>query len=197
MKADNCALFILAAGQSTRFGDADKLMAQLGGQPVLAHVIDTSERISFQCKYGIIPSGSVKRRALLEARGFSVIENDAPEIGLGNSIVLAAQTAIEQDFEAICIVLADMPFIPSAHLITLMDTLYDKTAAISSCNGIIMPPMAVRKSIFDALSRIEPLKGGKELFKERGAVYLPLSSRAAQDIDTPEDLTLLNAQLGA
>ena len=197
MKPENCALFILAAGQSTRFGTQDKLMADLGGKPVLAHVIDTGEPIQFQAKYGIIPSSSVKRRALFGQREFSLIENDVPESGQGSSLILAAQTAIAQDYDAICILLADMPFVPTAHLETLIDTLYDKKTAISACNHTTMPPMAVRKSVFEALSKINPKGGAKALFKDGVTVYLPLSNRAAQDIDTPEDLAWLNTQIGA
>ena len=197
MKAENCALFILAAGKSTRFGPEDKLMAELGGQPVLAHVIDTGAPIQFGAKYGIIPPSSVKRRALFERRGFSLVENDAPETGQGSSLILAAQTAIAQKYEAICILLADMPFVPRKHLEILIDTLYDKKTAISVCNQTIMPPMAVRKSVFKALSKINPKGGAKALFKDGVTAYLPLSNRAAQDIDTPEVLAWLNAQLGA
>lgn len=196
MKPENCALYILAAGLSKRYGEEDKLMADLGGQPLLSHVIETAEPVPFEAKIGIVPSTSIKRRALFKAHSFDLIENPAPESGQGSSITLAANHALENDYDGMCILLGDMPFISSGHLKTLVDALYDKECTISACNQTIMPPMALRRSMFLSLRNIDPRGGAKSLFKNANTAYLPLSSQAAQDIDTPETLAWLNAQLG-
>ena len=197
MKAENCALFILAAGLSTRFGIEDKLMENLGGKPVLSHVIQTAATVPFAKCYGIIPITSKRRRELLQSQDFEVLENPSPKTGQGSSLILAAEQAISEDFEGICILLGDMPFVPSVHLKSLMDALSDKESAISLCNQIIMPPMALRRSQLDLLSKINPKQGAKSLFKNENSAYLPLSNDAAQDIDTPENLARLNARLDA
>ena len=147
MKPENCAVFILAAGLSTRFGLPDKLMETLRGEPILSHAIETAKAVDFQSSYGVIPHTSQRRRALFEKDGFEIIENVTPETGLGSSIILAAHKAIEEDYEGVCVLLGDMPFIPSDHLRHLVDALYDKEAAVSYCNKTIMPPIALRLSL--------------------------------------------------
>ena len=196
MKPENCALYILAAGLSKRFGERDKLMAKLGGEPLLSHVIKAATPIAFGAKHGIISVTSIKRRALFKKHGFDIIENSAPEAGQGSSIILAAKHAIDNNFDGICIMLGDMPFVPSSHLYALTKTLDNKESAISSCNQTIMPPLALRKSMFVTLENIDPAIGAKSLFKNRNTAYLPLSNQAGRDIDTPETLARLNAQIG-
>ena len=196
MKPENCAVFILAAGLSTRFGLPDKLMETLGGEPILSHAIETAKAVEFQSSYGIVPHTSQRRRALFEKNKFEVIENATPETGQGSSIILAAHQAIEDNYEGVCIILGDMPFVPSDHLGYLIDALYDKEASISYCNQTIMPPIAIRQSLFIALSNINPSLGAKSLFKQENTAHIPLSNQAAQDIDKPETLAWLNAQLG-
>ena len=196
MKPENCAVFILAAGLSTRFGQPDKLMETLGGEPILSHAIETAKAVEFQSSYGIVPHTSQRRRALFQKDGFEIIENVTPETGQGGSIILAAHKAIEEDYEGVCVLLGDMPFIPSDHLRRLVDALYDKEAAVSRCNQTIMPPIALRKSMLISLADINPSLGAKSLFKQENTAYIPLSNQAAQDIDKPETLAWLNAQLG-
>ena len=79
MKPENCAVFILAAGLSTRFGQPDKLMETLRGKPILSHAIETTKTVEFQSNYGIVPHTSQRRRALFEKNKFEVIENATPE----------------------------------------------------------------------------------------------------------------------
>ena len=196
MKPENCAVFILAAGISMRFGQPDKLMETLGGKPILSHAIETAKAVDFQSSYGIVPHTSQRRRALFEKNKFEVIENATPETGQGSSIILAAHKAIEDNYEGVCIILGDMPFIPSDHLRRLVDALYGKEAAISHCNQTIMPPLALRKSMLISLADINPSLGAKSLFKQENTAHIPLSNQAAQDIDKPETLAWLNAQLG-
>ena len=97
MKPENCAIFILAAGLSTRFGKLDKLMETLGGKPILSHAIETAKAVDFQSSYGVIPHTSQRRRALFQKDGFEIIENVTPETGQRSSIILAAHKAIEED----------------------------------------------------------------------------------------------------
>lgn len=196
MKPENCAVFVLAAGLSERFGSPDKLMTSLGGRPLLSHVMDTLAPLSLKAKFGVVPKTSKRRRALFLEAGFQVIENPSPQQGLGSSIILAAETALDEGFEAICLLLGDMPFITPSHITRLIEALYDEESSISVCDETIMPPMALRRSLLPSLAAINPQTGAKSLMVGEKTAYLPLSNQAAQDIDEPETLAWLNAQLG-
>ena len=172
-------------------------MANLGGKPVLSHVIETAALAPFAKRYGIIPKTSKRRREILQSKDIEVLENPIAERGQGSSLILAAEHAMSENYEGICILLGDMPFVPSSHLEPLIDALYDKETAISFCNDVIMPPMALRRSKLTLLSKINPNQGAKSLFKNESSAYLPLSNDAAQDIDTPENLARINARLDA
>ena len=54
MKAEDCILVVLAAGLSVRFGEADKLMAELNGKPVLRHVIDNMASLPFAARFAVV-----------------------------------------------------------------------------------------------------------------------------------------------
>ena len=41
------ACVVLASGLSERFGKTDKLCAELGGRPILSHVLDTAAELQF------------------------------------------------------------------------------------------------------------------------------------------------------
>lgn len=196
MKPENCAVFILAAGLSTRFGEPDKLMTNLGDRPMLSHVIDTVAPLALEARFGVVPQTSKRRRALLLQAGFQVIENPAPETGVGSSIILAGQRALEEGFEAICILLGDMPFIAPSHIDGLIEALYDEDSAASVCDETIMPPIALRRSLLPDIAAISPQAGAKALLKGENTAYIPLSNQAAQDIDDPETLAWLNAKMG-
>jgi len=196
VKPENCAVFVLAAGLSTRFGKPDKLMTSLGGRPILSHVIDTVMPLDLEGRFGVVPQTSERRRALFLEAGFQIIENPSPETGLGSSIILAAQKALEERFEAICILLGDMPFIAPSHITGLIEAIYDEESAASLCDDTIMPPMALRRSFLPDLAAISPQAGAKALLRGENTAYLPLSNQAAQDIDDLETLAWLNAKMG-
>jgi len=196
VKPENSAVFILSAGLSVRYGEVDKLMENLGGKPLLAHAIDTAKSLPFAAFYGIVPHSSQRRRDLFHQAGFNVIDNPSPEKGQGLSLILAAQKALAEDYEAICILLGDMPFIASTHLEVLMEALYDKESAISACNQTIMPPLALRRSMMLPLAKIRPEAGAKTLLRGEKTTHIPLSNQAAQDIDDPEIMAWLNEKLG-
>jgi len=182
----NTALFILAAGSSKRFGHEDKLMAELAGKPVLQHVIEAASDIEFESRYGLVPEYSVRRRALFESFEYNVIDNINAPSGQGSSLALAAKTALNGSYDSLCVILGDMPFVTAEHLEKLLQSGADKS--ISQCEGNLMPPMVIKRSVFSRMAEINPSTGAKALFKSTNVEKIPLSSRQAQDIDTQESL---------
>lgn len=192
MKPQDCTLVILASGLSERFGETDKLMAEFRGKPLVQHAIDAARGVPFSERFAVIPKTSLKRRKLFNYEGYSLIENNSPEAGQGGSLKLAAKAAMEKGYDAICIMLGDMPFVQTGDLFNLMQNLSGKDRAISYCNKTLIPPAIFAKQAINELSNIEHGQGAKSLF-ESGNIYKhPLSERAARDIDTLETLAELS-----
>lgn len=192
MRPEDCALIILASGLSKRFGQADKLMAEFKGKPLVQHVIDTARPIPFAERFAVIPQSSVARRKLFNDEGYSLIENASPELGQGGSLKLAAKAAKAKGHKAICVMLGDMPFVQKEDVINLLDNLEDKDRAISHCNKTLMPPCVFTNDALMELSNINPELGAKALFNSENAYKHPLSEQAARDIDTLETLAELS-----
>lgn len=192
MRPENCALVILASGLSQRFGKADKLMADFKGKPLVQHVIDAANDIPFAECFAVIPKESVQRRKLFNYEGYSLIENESPEMGQGGSLRLAALAAQEKGHKAICLMLGDMPFVRKEDVINLLQNLSDKDRAISHCNKTLMPPAIFANDALSELSNVNPRGGAKSLFKSDKFYKHPLSERAARDIDTLETLAELS-----
>ena len=192
MRAQDCALIILASGLSERFGKADKMMADFKGKPLVQHAIDAAVNIPFAERFAVIPKSSEQRRKLFNYEGYSVIENGSPEVGQGESLRLAAVTAQARGHKAICVMLGDMPFIDTNDVSNLLRNLSDKDRAISYCNKIIFPPAIFANNALSELANIDPNGDATALFNSSNVYKHPLSERAALDIDTPETLAELS-----
>ena len=192
MRPESCALVILASGLSERFGDADKLMADFRGKPLVQHVIDAAADIPFTERFAVIPKLSEQRRKLFNYKGYSLIENTHPELGQGSSLRLAASAVHAKGYEAICVMLGDMPFVQKEDVINLLQNLSDKDRAISCCNKTLLPPAIFKNTALDELTKIELKSGAKALFKSDNFYKHVLPEYAARDIDTPETLARLS-----
>ena len=192
MKPENCALVILASGLSERFGKADKLIADFRGKPLVQHVVDAAAEIPFAERFAVIPTSSKARRKLFNYAGYSLIENDRPDVGQGSSLRLAASAVHAQGYEAICVMLGDMPFVQKEDVINLLQNLSNKDRAISCCNKKLIPPAIFKNAALDELAKIKLKSGAKALFKSDNFYKHVLSERAARDIDTPETLAELS-----
>jgi len=91
MRTEHIAAVLLAAGTSSRFGEEDKLVADLRGKPLIAHTLEAVASLAFAelvaVARPIAQAPEIHRR--LERRGYNILVNDHPEEGLASSVVLA------------------------------------------------------------------------------------------------------------
>ena len=102
----NLTVLMLAAGRSRRFGAADKLMAELGGRPLIAHAIAAQAGLAADRVAVVGPDSGAA--GLLAAAGFRLVVNPAPEKGQGGSL---AQGAAAVATGRVLVMLGDMPFV--------------------------------------------------------------------------------------
>ena len=84
IRAAETVLILLAAGRSERFGTLDKLTQDYLGKPLAFHVVTALEDVPFRERI-VVQNGTELDFA---ARGYRIIHNDRPEIGMSNSVKL-------------------------------------------------------------------------------------------------------------
>ena len=173
---------VLAAGASRRFGDADKLLAELDGRPVLHHVLDGLAGLEF---------GEVLVIARAPMEGITHIVNPHPEKGMGHSLALGM--AMLKPCKAALIVLADMPLVVPALYGEMADALSGYDIVVPVHNGQNGHPVLFASACFNDLQKLSGDHGARDLLGSGCYRVRRIETDAfiLADIDTPEDLTRL------
>ena len=190
MRTEQIAAILLAAGASSRFGEDDKLMADLRGKPVIAHTLGTIASLAFGHLIAVArpqDQAPVVHRKL-ERRGYTVLVNDRPEDGLSVSIILAVQhVQTLRNCRGILICLADMPLVPQSHYNRICLAAKDARSVIASTDGFSpSPPAFIGRSHFPELLSLRGDQGARALLSR--AEQIETRGHYLRDIDTAEDL---------
>lgn len=184
---------LLAAGSARRMG-SDKLMADLGGRPVAAHVLATIAEAELPSPVIAISPGSGIGSIAGDAMLVDVADH---ALGMGHSLA-AAIRAVPSSWIAAIICLGDMPFVRAATLRML--------AASASADRIIRPvhegkagnPLAWGRDYFAELASLTGDRGGRAVLDRHAGriVALPCDDPGIlMDIDTPDDLAVARDSL--
>jgi molybdenum cofactor cytidylyltransferase len=180
------AAVLLAAGRSTRFGAADKLAAPLAGVPLRLHAARALVPLPLAARF------VVTGPAILDWPGFEVVANDRPEAGMAHSIALGLAAARRRGADAILIVLADMPFVPTDHFRRLLAGHSGPRSIVASSDGKRrMPPAVFGADWFVELERLSGDQGARALLDR--AALVTIRPETLLDVDRPDDLVAAQA----
>lgn len=181
------ALVLLAGGQSARFG-GPKLLAPLGSKPLAFHAAEMLAALPFAARYAVIGPDVPDLAAL----GYSCVALEPPGAPQARSLALGVAAAQAGGAQAVLVALADMPFVPEAHIRALVGA-FDGDRIATSADGVTMPPALFGAAHFAALAALDGDRGGAARLK--GAPAIALDATLALDIDRPEDLVRAAALL--
>ncbi len=189
----NVAAVILAAGRSTRMGGPNKLLAELGGKPLVRIV--TEQALASKASGVIVVTGHQADEVRNALGGLNVSFAHNPDFaeGLAGS-VKAGIAAVPQNADGAVICLGDMPLI-SAHLI---DRLIEAFAPDRG-NLIVVPvsdnrrgnPVLWSRRFFNELMTLDGDIGARHLIARHGEAVAEVAVEghaAFLDIDTPQAL---------
>jgi len=178
---------LLAAGRGTRMGGANKLTALLDGKPVVVHAADAALVAGLEL---VVVTGDRAAEVRASLAGRDVTFVDAPDYTEGLSASLRAGiAAVPADWDAVLVLLGDMPRLQPATLATL-----------AAAPGIVVPqhngqsgnPVRWPRRHFPALAALTGDTGGKALFQHLEIDVLAVDDPGIlADIDTPQALAAM------
>ena len=183
--AHNTACILLAAGRSERFGEANKLLASFKGKPLARHAAQTLSEIPFARHIAICGEAT----ASCFHSPFEFVLNDAPVLGMSHSIKLGVRAAEATGAQAVLIALADMPLIPAAHFLSLLDTFHcdasiDLVATSNAGRAQVPAIFNMEKAV--ELEQLQGDEGARMML--RNAPCVACDPALLADFDRPEDL---------
>ena len=186
IRPENTVSILLAAGQSRRFGDADKLLTLWQGRPLVARSAAMLASIPFRRRI-LVGSAAVIGLGL---DGFEAIETDDPTAPQSHSLSLGMEAAVTSSIDAVLIALADMPLIEADHVKAIFAKATHLSSSVASSDGTVsMPPALFGRTHFKALCELTGDQGARHLLANAQQVLLP--AEALVDIDTLADFDFL------
>ncbi|HKJ28099.1 MAG TPA: selenium cofactor biosynthesis protein YqeC, partial [Anaerolineales bacterium] len=179
---------VLAAGGSTRFGQAKQLL-DWGGRPFVRAVAQTALSAGLSPVIVVVGAGGERVAEAVEGLNVIVAENPAWAEGQGASVRVGT-AALPKDTGAAVFLLADQPQIP----VRLVDTVlaeYARTLA-----PVVAPlvderrgnPVLFDRQTFNELLQAKGDKGGRQVFSKFRVHTFPwVEARDGLDVDTWED----------
>lgn len=194
---DRTAIVMLASGLSRRYGWRDKMLAELGGLPLVEHAARTVAELHPLARVAVCPSDRPHISEILRSR-FVIAVNKRPKLGLGHSIAVGVNVALQFKPEALLIVMGDMPFVEARLLEEMLRCLAGGVEIVHAGQpGSLSPPTAFGSACFGALARLDGDNGAKQVIVEGGyRVHAFCAPRPLLvDVDTRQDLILAQRQL--
>ncbi len=181
------AAVILAAGFSHRFRSDKRGLRVHDGSMSMLNCIRTQIDGIFDSVVLVVRSGeAIKMSPLMNEH---IIEAPKAPVGMGESLAEAAK--VLGDFDAVAVVLADMPFIQNETIKLLCAQASPGVIVVPTVQDRRGHPVVIGSDFFDDLKSLSGDTGARALLRTySSAVRLVdvADSGIIQDIDTPSDL---------
>jgi molybdenum cofactor cytidylyltransferase len=195
-RAPRIAALILAAGRSTRYGGANKLLEDLNGAPIVRHAVRAA--LQSRARPVVVVTGHQGEQVSAALAGLDVrlVANPDYVQGLSTSLK-AGVAALPADVDGVLVCLGDMPRITADHLDRLISAFAPKESrsiAVPVHNGKRGNPVLFGRSLFAEILEAEGDTGAKHLIGRHADEVAEVdlgTSAIFVDVDTPDALARL------
>ncbi len=180
---------VLAAGTSSRFGAANKLLADWRGQPMLRTVVEAV--LATELDPVIVVTGHEAEQVEAALAGLDVQFVRNPDFASGQaSSVRTGVAAVPGWCNGAMLLLGDMPRICPGEINALIDAFAGEASiVVPQFGGQRGNPVIFGKAHFPVLEKLTGDKGARELLSGSGVTLVEMDTDAVlRDIDTPEAL---------
>ena len=191
-KTNKIKKIVLAAGESKRFGNKNKLSELIHYKPIINHVLHKLLEIFDYSELLVIVGHEHKLiKNLICNKDIKILENKDYSKGIGTSIALGVNY-LDIDIDGVMIIPADMPYLNSKDLINL-----EKKFIELNCEKVVMPeynsrignPVILPRNYFNTLKNLKDDFGARSLIKKKDIITFKTGFGTIFDIDTRDELT--------
>jgi molybdenum cofactor cytidylyltransferase len=191
---------VLGAGRSSRMGGPNKLLAEIGGKPLVRIVVDAV--LASRARPVVVVTGHQRDKVEAALAGLPVkfVHNPHFADGLGTSLK-AGIAALPAEADGAIVCLGDMPQVDAAlidRLIGAFDPDHGALVVLPTIDGKRGNPVVWSRRFFPDLMTVEGDVGARYLIGRytEAVAEVPLTGTAAlTDVDTPEALEAVRAEL--
>jgi len=194
------AAVILAAGRSTRMGGPNKLLAEIGGRPLVR--IAAEEALASQARPVIVVTGHQRDAVEAALQGLDVRTVHNPDFADGLSTsVKTGLAAVPDDADGAIVCLGDMPQVKASlidRLLAAFDPERGALVVVPVIDGKRGNPVVWSRRFFPELMHLEGDVGARNAIARNAEAVteVPFADAAALiDVDTPDVLAKVKAEL--
>jgi molybdenum cofactor cytidylyltransferase len=191
------AALVLGAGSSSRMGEQNKLLARVGGIPMLQRVVDAALQAELVSTTVVTGCQKDEVQRLLQGREVNFVHNGAYKEGIAGSLKLGL-SSLPADIDGVIILLADMPFVKAVHLnglIAEFNPATERDIVAPIREGRLGNPIIWSARYIPAMMKLSGDRGARPLLDEFAANVweVPMGDDAIfMDVDTPQALAEAN-----
>jgi molybdenum cofactor cytidylyltransferase len=195
------AAIVLAAGRSTRMGAANKLLADIGGRPIVRHTVEAALASHAWPVLVVTGHQADEVRTALADLDVAFLANPDFAIGLSSSLKVGVR-ALPPEADGALVLLGDMPRIEAAHLdamIAAFTSEAGKTIVVPVHEGQRGNPVLWPSDLLAEMLALDGDVGARSLMAThaRRVREIDLGTDAIlMDVDTPEALARLRGDAG-
>ncbi len=196
--APGIAGIILASGMSARFGTSNKLLAKVGGIPVIQRTVQAYVDSGLDPLVVVIGHESDEIGRLLRTVSVRCVQNPEYRMGQSRALVRGIE-ALPVETEAAVIGVGDQPFLQAAAIRALVARfeLGRPLLVAPRYAGHVGNPILFDRRLFPELRAVQGDQGGRPVVLRHHAAIAWIEiddDRAGRDIDTAEDLAEANRE---
>ena len=199
-KGRRIAAVILAAGRSTRMGGPNKLLAEIGGRPLVRIAVE--EALASRARPVIVVTGHQRDKVEAALAGLKIERVHNPDFADGLSTsVRAGLGAVLADADGAVIGLGDMPQVRADlidRLIAAFDPERGALVVVPTIDGKRGNPVVWSRRFFPELMALDGDVGARHLITRypEAVAEVPVADNAALvDVDTPDALKRVKAEI--
>ena len=190
----NVAALILAAGKSSRMGSANKLLALVGGTPMIARVAEAARASRARPVVVVTGFEADKVAAALAGMAAQIVANPDYALGLSTSLKAGLAALKDTGVTGALVLLGDMPHVTAATLDRLIAAFAHsggRAICVPEAEGARGNPVLWPADLFAELAALTGDTGARDLLAGHADRIVRVAAPAREilaDVDTPEDL---------